>query len=183
MLFINETDTSHNELLDDLLMCLHEAGHAAVAHALDVGLDSVEIYPQPRVVFTKTWGRLYNRDLGRGALTRTLAVNVVITAAGAAAETRYCRTNNLPVRTLESGFNDMHQIGKVAHFIYEDGRHDAALRRFACRRAARIVADPIVWTAICDMADALYYDHTTVPGATAMAMLRRSGLKRGAALR
>ena len=141
----------------------HEAGHAVLRYALGLGLT--------RIFSRTTIAEDENGDLGivyHGMVTSpkleietqrrlhpdVLAVGVS-TAAGPAAELKWCVLRGHPVRTLNGSDDDHAYIDRFGSLIEKLGRNRVAFRRLVWRRAQLALEAPVIWNAIEQLAEFL----------------------------
>jgi hypothetical protein len=185
----------------------HEAGHAVVGYALGLGLPSVSLryIQQGRntsfgglVPCSKTWVdglilELLRYRQSRPNNWRGRAVSdAVSSAAGPAAERKFCIETETPLRLSRSAESDHERIDLLGKTM---GKARFALRRFAWRRAQLAIEHPAVWDAISEIAqwldeaiscndrcfddDVLHGFSMTMAGATARSIARRNGVRPG----
>ena len=142
----------------------HEAGHAVLKYALGLGLT--------RIFLRTTIAEDENGDLGivyHGKTTspkldietqRRLHPDVlaagVSTAAGPAAELKWCVLRGHPVRTQYGSDGDhalIDHLGAQIEKIF--GRNRLAFRRLVWRRAQLALEAPVIWNAVEQLAEYL----------------------------
>jgi hypothetical protein len=150
----------------------HEAAHAVTSYALGHGILSVSLsYLEKNgsvayggvAVCSKEWTAALNRYLhrhldGRSNRLRARAMSdAVATAAGPAAERKYCLAQGLPLRALGSADGDHKRIDGLGKAL---GNARFALQRCAWRRAQLALERPEVWAATGEIADWLHEEMT-----------------------
>jgi hypothetical protein len=147
----------------------HEAGHAVVAFALSGGVDGIGLRinnvlgkdGKVGMIYsgvcyqTKSWNKQINWAVREGFYRWELLAFGIEMAAGAAAERKYCLSADRPLRTRETAESDHLKIDHVAMRLGERGRDPRAFERLVWRRAQLILEDPLIWSAVDELASAL----------------------------
>lgn len=181
----------------------HEAGHAVVGYALGLGCTRIQMretyFPLERqkapsgcYYITREAARNSTTLIQRGKYHPTLARIAIMSAAGPAAELKYCQENELPARILGGSESDHRSIEAIGKRISNcDGRSRHAFEELAWRGACRMLNRPEIWNAVYELSQALfdlfselYEDETphqhsvfeTLPGSQARAIMHRCGI-------
>ena len=93
-----------------------------------------------------------HNSLNRGAYDRILLAYGVSTAAGPAAERKYCLHENVPIRTLGSSKGDHNDIEKAERLLRDEGRSPDAYRRLVWRCAQKSLEHERIWNAVHQLA-------------------------------
>jgi hypothetical protein len=192
------------------VLAFHEAGHAVAEYALGLGCPQISLTicisddgeHQPRhltacaggnVLYggaassNKRTNRRVDRLMRRGIFGPEVLAYGIATAAGPAAERKFCLANGLPLNILAASGSDHEIIDSVAMQLEEfGGRNRFAYRRMVWRRAQLALENETIWQAVSVLADALICDPRelddpgvhpqAMPGATARAIMRRHGV-------
>ena len=185
--------------------CFHEAGHAVVGYILGLGCADIRVTAvcgnTVDGMLGFAWGGMANgskiavrrADLAidqKGYCREALAV-AVRACAGPAAERRLRHEREIPHRSLFTAQGDHRAVEGVAKFVWrKSGRDSHAFQRLAWREAQNLLSDRTVWSAVCSVAEELECrfaylaerdepgtETGVMPGATARAIMRRSGVR------
>jgi len=188
-------------LIEQQKAAYHEAAHAALSHALGHGLSSISLMTtiieqdgRKTIGYHGKTGAKW----GTGRVTISYhsprqflpvaLVSGIVTAAGPAAERKYCLLNHLPVRVQLAAEGDHVIIERLAVKLEREGRSRAAFHRFIWRRAQLALEDPTIWGAVTELGETLNNSYwpgssdvgkhrCTMPGEEARDILEAAGVR------
>jgi ATP-dependent Zn protease len=140
----------------------HETGHAIAALLLDMGLErvSIEGYPRKNAVTVFDPGYTGNENPDDPATRDKVLKNAVVSAAGIAADTEYCRMRRIPYDDGGTEDDQKNVVGMVG-FLHRKSENVVACNDdiAACTARARaLVRDN--WPLIHRVAKELYNRET-----------------------
>jgi hypothetical protein len=149
----------------------HEAGHAVLNYALGLGLSRITLRTTIRedddhelivayhgiTISPKLDVHMHGRRLGSDLIAYGIS-----TAAGAAAERKWCVIRETPLTIRNGSDGDHASIERVGDMLEKNGRNRFAFRRMIWRRAQLALSDRTIWGAVEQLAD--YLNDSCWPG-------------------
>jgi hypothetical protein len=194
------TPLEYDEPLTVAAVAYHEAGHAVLSTVLRMGVSNISIYDDGDACghwiagvmkpATSPWlanqALIYKGD--QGAAMR----EVIVDCAGRAAERRFLFERGLFFFTpFEPTYNEHDDPGHVDRTEREFGLSlvETSFREEGWAEVQRAIDDPLIWRAICMVADSLakafnrlerdFTRNAEMSGACARAIMRRAAVRPG----
>jgi hypothetical protein len=211
---------AHEDLNDltifffDNIVAHHEAGHAVVGYALGIGTHCIQMRTQYSPVEStcaphgcwipsKRHKAEFRRNVNRweadpNAFSHQFVLHGIATAAGAAAEYKYCRAEGLAHRALFGTDGDHKYIESTDKELFRRaGRNGYSFQRLVWQKTRKVLEHPNIWKAVCALGYILadeyspyedgdatgdYSAFSNMPGSVARSIMHRHGVRKGMAL-
>jgi hypothetical protein len=198
-----QTTDAFDHFEERRVVAYHEAGHAVLQFALDAGLSRIALRTSivkagdgPKIAYSgicfprRQFNAQVLRLLDRKRFHDSLIIHGVTSAAGPAAERKFCLSSDARLRTYAGSAEDHQHIFAVACMMDEIGQDGTAYQEMVWRRAQLAFENEAIWDAVNELAlyldecfwpeDEEYGEHEcTMPGPKAHAVIRRAGVVRG----